>query len=195
MDAAWTASLWLPGIVFLAEMCVVTCGTLRIIFVARGHKLLAVVLGSLEILLWLFAIGQIMRNLDDLRCFFAFAAGFVSGNYLGMQIESALAIGNLVVRIITSQPPHELIASLKNHGYGITTFQGEGATGPVHLVFTVIPRKDLRIVERLINDFGPKTFWSVECVQHVEEGVFPRRPSPLTQVRLWPLLRSRLRDV
>lgn len=175
MDALVKNAVTLPLLVFVAELCVVTCGTLRIIFVARGMKLLAVLLGSMEILLWLFAIGQIMRNLDNLGCFLGFAAGFVCGNYLGMQIESALALGKLVVRIITNQDARQLIESLKRHGYGVTTVAGEGATGRVHVVFTVIPRKELPVVEKLIEAFGPRTFWSVETVQHAEEGVFPQR--------------------
>ncbi|MCS6975939.1 MAG: DUF2179 domain-containing protein [Gemmatales bacterium] len=186
MDALFQNGVGLPLLVFVAELCVVTCGTLRIIFVARGMKLLAVVLGSMEILLWLFAIGQIMRNLDNLGCFLGFAAGFVCGNYLGMQIESALALGKLVVRIITNQDARQLIESLKHHGYGVTTVAGEGATGKVHIVFTVIPRKELSRVEKLIEDFGPKTFWSVETVQHAEEGVFPQRRRTLLPILSWP---------
>ena len=41
-------------------MCVVTLGTLRIIFVSRGRRLLAPVLGFLEVVMWLFAVGQTM---------------------------------------------------------------------------------------------------------------------------------------
>src|ERR1044071_7902580 len=76
--------LLLAGSIFLAEMCVVTIGTLRIIFVARGRKYLAPLLGFFEIMSWLFAIGQVMQNLDNPVCFLAFAAGFTLGNFLGI---------------------------------------------------------------------------------------------------------------
>src|SRR5712692_12038219 len=72
----------LPLLVFLAELCVVTIGTVRIIFVARGMKILAPILGFFEVSIWLFAIGQIMQNLTDLSCYLAFAGGFTAGNYL-----------------------------------------------------------------------------------------------------------------
>ena len=42
------AVLLLPLVIFVAELCVVTVGTLRIIFVARGHKFVAPALGFLR---------------------------------------------------------------------------------------------------------------------------------------------------
>src|SRR5204863_3968288 len=89
--------------IFLAEMCVVTLGTLRIIFVARGRKYLAPLLGFFEILTWLFAIGQVMQNLNDPFCFFAFALGFTVGNFLGIVVETRLALGIATVRIFARQ--------------------------------------------------------------------------------------------
>ena len=91
----------LPLLIFVAEMCVVTVSTVRIIAVSRGLKALAAVLGFFEITLWLFAIGQIMSNLSDPACYIAFAAGFTLGNYLGITLEEKMALGSLVVRIIT----------------------------------------------------------------------------------------------
>src|SRR5947209_2547847 len=58
----------LPLLIFCAELCVVTISTIRIIFLSRGMKTLAAILGFFEITIWLFAIGQIMRNLSDFGC-------------------------------------------------------------------------------------------------------------------------------
>jgi uncharacterized protein YebE (UPF0316 family) len=193
MDAILAGFPWLPLLVFVAELCVVTCGTLRIIFVSRGSKALAAVLGFFEVVLWLFAIGQIMRNLTDWGCFLGFAAGFVCGNYLGILIDNALAIGTQVVRIITSQDATPLIANLKAAGYGVTSLQAEGGNGQVNLVFTVIKRKDLKSVVKLIEQFDPRTFWSVEAVQHAAEGVFPPRPRLLDTLPLPSTWRDRSR--
>ena len=68
----------LPLLVFFSELCVVTLSTLRIIFIGRGMKLLAPVLGFFEITIWLFAVGQVMQNLSDPRCFLGFACGFTA---------------------------------------------------------------------------------------------------------------------
>jgi uncharacterized protein YebE (UPF0316 family) len=175
---SWVASLGeavpaaaLP--IFLAELCVVTLGTLRIIFVSKGRKVLAPVLGFFEISLWLFAIGQIMQNLGDPACYVAFAGGSCTGNFLGILIEEKVAIGTSVVRIITHKEAGVLTDELKAAGYGVTSIDARGATGPVQIVFTVVRRKELDEVLGIIKRFDGKAFYSVDDLQSAAEGVFP----------------------
>lgn len=174
----------LPLLVFFAELCVVTISTIRIIFLSRGMKTLAAILGFFEITIWLFAIGQIMRNLSDVGCYLGFASGFTLGNYLGVLIEKKLAIGTLVVRIITHRNASELIRALQAASYGVTSLDAEGSTGPVKIIFTVIQRRELATVAKLIRSVQPQAFYSVEEIQESQEGIFrlpPRRlPGLLT---------------
>ncbi len=167
------STLTLPAIIFVAETTVVTLATIRIIFIARGMKTLASVVGLFEVSIWLFAIGQVMRNLGDLRCSAAFAGGFTLGNYLGVLIHDKLAIGHLVVRIITSKDGSELVHELQSADYGVTLIDGMGAKGPVQIVFTVIKRRDLPRIQEIIKSFDEKAFYSVEDLHSTAEGVFP----------------------
>lgn len=170
----------LPLAIFLAEMTVVTVGTLRIIFIARGHKHLAPILGFFEILTWLFAIGQVMQNLAHWPCFIAFALGFTMGNWLGLWIEGRLALGTLVVRIITPTDNSLLVERLRSANFGVTCVEGKGAKGKVEIVMTVIKRKQLPLVEDIVKDTQPHAFYSVDEVQSAAEGVFraPDRGTP-----------------
>jgi uncharacterized protein YebE (UPF0316 family) len=172
----------LPVLVFVAELCVVTLSTIRIIFLSRGMKTLAACLGFFEICIWLFAIGQIMRNLTDVGCYLGFAGGFTLGNYLGVCIEKKLAIGTLVVRIITNRDASDLVRGLQSAKYGVTCLDAQGATGPVTVIFTVIQRKELANVAAIIRSFNPRAFYSVEEVQQAEAGIFPATENPLLGV-------------
>ncbi len=163
----------LPLLVFVSELCVVTLSTLRTIAVARGMKYLAPLLGVFEVSIWLFAIGQVMQNLNSPLCAAGFAAGFASGNFLGLVIEEKLAIGNLVIRVISRRDVGELVASLKEAKYGVTCIEAQGATGPVQIVLTVIKRKQLANVVALLKRFDPKVFYSVDDIQSAEAGIFP----------------------
>src|SRR6516164_4348286 len=131
MDSILTKAPLLPLLIFLAEMSVVTLGTMRVIFIARGMKVLAPVLGFFEIVIWLFAIGQIMQNLNNIGCYLGFAAGFTIGNFCGVYIEKKLAIGTVVVRAITTRDAGELIVRLRAANYGVTSIDAQGASGPV----------------------------------------------------------------
>jgi uncharacterized protein YebE (UPF0316 family) len=167
----------LPLLIFIARILDVTFGTIRIIFVSRGEKFLAPFFGFFEITIWLFAIGQVMQNLTNIAYYIAYAGGFAMGNFVGIYIENKMAIGTLVIRIITKKDGSNLIDALKSNNYGITSIDAEGATGRVKIIFTVIKRKDFNKVVGMIKQFNPKAFFSIEEVRAASEGIFPS-PKP-----------------
>lgn len=163
----------LIAFIFLAEMVVVSLATLRTIFIARGMKYAAPVLGFFEVSMWLFAIGSVMKNLSDVRCALAFAGGFTFGNFLGMLIEQRLALGSVVVRTITNKDVRPLVDALRLASYGVTCVNGEGATGPVTVVQTTVPRRELTRVVSMLERFDPGIFYTVDALQTARAGVVP----------------------
>jgi uncharacterized protein YebE (UPF0316 family) len=157
--------LLLPLSIFVAEMAVVAISTMRIIFIGRGLKAMAAGLGFFEVTIWLFAIGQVMSNLDSPVCFAAFAGGFVAGNYLGMSLEQRLAIGSVLVRVITGRDSRQLVELLRDAGCGVTRIGAHGLQGPVEIVFTVIRRRRLGAVLALVRRFDADAFYSIDELQ------------------------------
>jgi uncharacterized protein YebE (UPF0316 family) len=144
---------------------------MRIIFIGRGLKALAAGLGFFEVTIWLFAIGQVMSNLDSPLCFAGFAGGFVTGNWLGMSLEQRLAIGSVLVRVITSLESRKLVDLLREAECGVTRIGAHGLQGPVEIVFTVIPRRRLTDVLTLVKQFDADAFYSVdELHAHSKRG-------------------------
>lgn len=186
-----TNYLIIPFLIFLARICDVTIGTLRIIFVSRGNKKIAPILGFFEVFIWIIVIGNIMQNASNFACYIGYALGFATGNYIGMLIEEKLAMGYVVVRIITATESAMLIKALKDQSYGITTFPAEGALGKVDIIFTSIYRKDLPDVVELIKTYSPKAFYSVEDLKYVNEGVFPIHHSLMKKQGISSILRWR----
>jgi uncharacterized protein YebE (UPF0316 family) len=171
-----TFSFW-PILVFVAELSVVTISTLRIIFLSRGMKLLAPVLGFFEISIWLFAIGQVMKNLNSPGCFLGFAAGFTLGNYLGVLIEKRLALGTVIVLTVTHRDVTKLVEGLRGADYGVTIIDAAGARGAVKVVLTVVKRRELETVLAIIRRFDPEAFYSVDEVREARwSPVGTRRP-------------------
>jgi uncharacterized protein YebE (UPF0316 family) len=169
--------IFLPLFIFGARILDVTMGTLRIIFLSRGRRYLAPVLGFFEVLIWIVAIGQIVQNLNNVACYLAYAAGFATGNFIGLMIEEKLALGMLSVRIFAMQDALDLVDRLHESGFGMTKLDGHGSRGPVSVIFTIIQRRDLATVSELIKAHHPKTFFSVEEVRSASEGVFPHSRS------------------
>ena len=163
----------LPLLIFLARIFDVTIGTIRIILVSKGRKNLAPYLGFFEVLIWILAISRIMQNLNNPICYIAYAGGFAAGNYIGMMVEEKIALGDLLIRIITQKEANYLIKSLHQEGYGTTSIDASGTKGRVHIIFSIIKRAELKKVVDMINDFNPNAFYSIEDLRLISHGIFP----------------------
>ena len=172
-NSGFYAWLILPLLIFLARVADVSIGTIRLIFISRGLKYLAPVVGFFEILIWLLAIGQIMKNLSNPACYIAYAGGFAMGNFVGMWIVEKLSLGVVLIRVVTKKDAAELVEYFKLADYGVTSVSGHGTAGQVKIIFTIVPRREVKKVVDLIKKFNPKAFYTIEEVGFVEKGILP----------------------
>jgi len=180
----------LPLLIFIARICDVSIGTMRIIFVSKGKKYIAPILGFFEVFIWIIAISKIMQNLDNYINYVAYAAGFATGNFVGMIIEEKLAIGIQMIRVFISENGMDLVKTLNSNGFGATTVEAHGAKEKVHIIYTIVHRNEMEQVLEVINAFNPRAFYTIEDVKAVNEGIFnPRKQNsgfPFTNImRSW----------
>ncbi|MER2997514.1 DUF2179 domain-containing protein [Pontibacter populi] len=183
----------IPLLIFFARIIDVTLGTLRIVFISKGDKMIAPALGFLEVLIWLVAITQVMQNLNNVASYLAWAGGFATGNFLGLRIEQKLALGQMVVRVITVDSATQLIDRLKGHGYRLTCVDARGTRGKVNLLFMIVKRKKLQHVIDIIREYNPQAFYSIEDVRSVSDHGTPQEESErgLSLRRIFPLRKGK----
>jgi uncharacterized protein YebE (UPF0316 family) len=158
--------------IFILRIADVSLGTLRIIFISKGYKLIAPVIGFFEILIWIFAISRIMENLDNWICYVAYAGGFATGNFVGMTLEERLAIGHELIRIITKKDADDLTVALKNKGYGITTIKATGINGEVGVIYIIVNRKKINDVVNIIKQHNPQALYTIEDIRFVNKEIY-----------------------
>jgi uncharacterized protein YebE (UPF0316 family) len=163
-----------PLLIFCARIMDVSIGTVRLICVARGVRYLAAALGFFEVLIWILAMSQIMNHLAGPVTYIAYAAGFATGNIVGIRIEERLSIGFAGLRIITQKDATKLVDALKDAGYGLTVVDAQGSQEPVKIIFTVIRRSELEELIRLVRKFNEKAFFTVEDIRSVSDGETPQ---------------------
>lgn len=162
----------LPIIIFFSRLCDVSLGTLRHVFISKGFRKIVPILGFFEVLIWIVVVAQVMKNLNNVACYLAWAGGFATGTYVGLRIEERLALGLQVIRIITNQSYESLLEALKNENHGVTIVDAQGAMGPVKMIFTIVKRKNTRDVVKLISEHNPTAFYSIEDIKNAKQGVF-----------------------
>ena len=171
----WMTWIIVPILIFFARIADVSLGTLRIVFVSKGMKVLAPILGFFEVIIWLLAVSRIFENLDNWLYFIAYAAGFATGNFVGLLIEERIALGYINLRIITHLSGEELIKKLVDEGYGITIVEAKGSMGDVNIIYCVIKRTDYKQVSEMIKEYNPKSFYTIEDIRFANKGVFPSK--------------------
>lgn len=156
-----------PLLICMAQIFVVTVGTLRIMFISKNNKMLATALGFFEVLMWLLAVGGIVTNIDKPIMYIAYATGFAIGNYIGIYLEEKIAMGTLIVRIVTKNNAMGLINSLKENEYNITSMMAEDNHGNVHVIYSIIHRAGLGKILSIIRSHDEKAYYSVEDIRFV----------------------------
>jgi uncharacterized protein YebE (UPF0316 family) len=162
----------LPLLIFFARILDVSIGTLRLIFVSKGYKFYAPMLGFFEVIVWLLAIGQIMQHLDNFLCYVAYGLGFATGNYLGIYLDEKMSLGTVLIRVVPKVDTTDLINHLREHSFGASLVDIEGMTGKLKMIFTIVKRKDLKEVLGLIQEHNPQSFITIEDVKTAKEGYF-----------------------
>jgi uncharacterized protein YebE (UPF0316 family) len=164
-------------LIFFARITDVSIGTIRIILIARGYRKLAPICGFFEVIIWLIAMSQVLKNLNNYYSYIVYGAGFATGNYVGMKLESIIAIGYQAIRIITTEKILSLPLVLRQAGYGVTTIKGMGAKGEVTIIYTIVPRKMINQALKIIDTLEPSAFIAIEDIRSTDKGFFSNKKS------------------
>lgn len=166
-------------LIFSARILDVSLGTVRTIVVFRGHRLLAAVIGFFEITIWVIAAGQVLHNLDEWYLIVAYAAGFGTGNYVGIWLESKLAIGREMVSAISFRADGRLARLLRERGFRAIDVDADMGRGPaVDLVITVTRRRRVPELLAAILEADPEAQYSISDIKMAHEGFDPTALAP-----------------
>jgi uncharacterized protein YebE (UPF0316 family) len=174
----------LPVVIFFGRIVDVALGTLRIIFVSKGEKNKAPLIGFIEVFIWVVVISQILARANDMVAYVSYAAGYAAGNYIGLILENRIAYGVVLCRIYTQKNGNELIQALNKLNIGATMTHGKGSTNEVDIIETVVDRKVMKSLETTINEFDSNSFYVIEDVRTKKNGIFPKRKTILERWRI-----------
>ena len=163
---AWLFAL----LIFVLRVGDMSLDTIRVLFVVRGKKLIVWVLGFFQSLIFVIAISSVLTELDNILNVLGYAMGFATGNLVGMIIEQKLAIGHVLVTIISSNRGAYITERLRAGGYAVTEIAGRGKNGTVFELHASVLRKDVDNVETIVLEADPQAFITAEDVRPVRRG-------------------------
>ena len=171
MSDLLSLNTWLIAIgIFFLRIGDMSLDTIRVLFVVRGRKTLAWALGFFQSLLFVVAISSVLTNLNSILTVLGYAAGFATGNVVGMLIEERLAVGFLQFTIISSNRGAVVAEQLRKSGYAVTEIPARGRNGTVTMLQTNVKRKDMDNIETIVLEADPEAFITQDEVRPVRRG-------------------------
>lgn len=158
--------------IFIAKCADVTLATIRTIFVVKGKKKLAFIVGIFEIIIYLFAMEKVISDMSNPFKVAAYALGFGTGNVMGIMLESKLAIGLITAQIFTSKDVEEFSSYLRDNGFGVTVIEGRGREGIKYILQVVLDRKKLPKFEKTVGIYDVNSFVTISEIRTVKGGYF-----------------------
>jgi uncharacterized membrane-anchored protein YitT (DUF2179 family) len=70
-----------------------------------------------------------------------------------------------------------LIKTLQTKHFGLTVVDAESSKGKVKIIFSVIKRQRIKEVIALLRKYNPNSFYSIEDIRFVSEGLPPMSQS------------------
>jgi uncharacterized protein YebE (UPF0316 family) len=171
MESLFTSQALLSALlIFALRVSDMTLDTLRVLFVMRGKKRIAWVLGFFQSAIFVLAIGRVLTQLDNPLNIIGYAAGFATGNVVGMYIEERIAMGHILINIISSRLGTAIADHLRQNGYAVTEVSARGKDGMVSMINCSVLRKQVDIVRQLVNEIDPEAFITAEDVRPIRRG-------------------------
>ncbi len=160
----------LPILIFLIRVADMSLDTLRVLFIVRGRRAQAWAVGFMQSALWVIAVASVLSHLDNLFNVLAYAAGFATGNVVGMRIEERLAIGHSHLRVISRQRGEAVASAVRSAGYAVTELSGKGKDGAVSILTTSVRRRDIDPVRSEVLQADPDAFVTLSDVRPLHRG-------------------------
>ena len=158
--------------VFCMRLTDMSLDTLRLLFVMRGRKFLAGAIGATQAAVFILAVSAVLSGPLNPFTVAGYALGFGSGVILGMFVEERLAIGYAMLRIYSSAGGHAIAEALRAAGHAATEIQARGKEGQMIVVNCVISRRNISMVQSLIDGVDANAFITIDQAQSLQRGYF-----------------------
>lgn len=173
-----SAQNWLMAVViFVMVVTALSLDTFRILFLTHGYKRRTWIIGFFELLVFISAIGWVLSNLDNMLNVIGYAAGYATGNLMGMLLVEHLSIGHIHIRIISSNYGLAIASSLRANGFAVTETAGRGRKGTVSVLHCGVMSKDVFDVKEIVQEVDSSAFVVANEVRSIQRGFWhiPRK--------------------
>jgi len=161
-------------LIFSLRIIDVSLYTMRIMMVMRGRKVLAWIFAICQALVYVNAVASVITDIGNWTKVVGYAAGFATGNVVGMLIEQRLAIGFSHLRIVSTGFGIEIAEELRYAGFGVTEISGQGKDGMVEMISCSVQRRKTNQALTIVDRIDQDAYVTVENIRSISKGFLPK---------------------
>ena len=151
-------SLFLSALlIFVLRLIDQSLTTVRALVVSK-NPILGAFIGLIESAIWILAVSQVIKDINDPVLIAAYAFGFAGGTLLGIQLEKFIGIGSAVVRVFSPSKSARVAKKLRKKGFMVTEINAKGRDGAVTISWCIVPRRKLSKVLSIIRSINPDAY-------------------------------------
>lgn len=180
MEVLDSLPVWaLALVIFLLRIFDVSLGTVRTIAVVQGRTGVSVALGFIEVLVWVTTVTHVVQKATgNPLLLLAYAGGFAAGNAAGILVEKRLALGAVILRLVSQSAGRRVADTLKARSPKVFQFEGRDHDSPVTLIYVPARRRDARRLIRQAQEVDPDLYYAVDSVRESNWDVNGAPPLP-----------------
>ncbi|MDX1972558.1 MAG: DUF5698 domain-containing protein [Candidatus Sumerlaeia bacterium] len=171
-----TTLLFSTLLIFCLRIVDMTLDTIRIFYSVKGDKVKAGLIGFVESLVFIFALGKVLTGSMHPLQMVGYAGGFAMGTYMGTLVAEWLATDYILFRIISRNKGEQIAADLMKRGINVSAIVGKDSGDESLILFCLVKRKVSERVLKLIQKEDPDAFVLFESVEKAVGGRIPNFP-------------------
>lgn len=145
-------------LIIFIQLILVPMLTLRTICLVKNLKILTAIFGFLEALIYIFGLTIVLSGEQSIAEMVVYAVGFALGLFVGILVEQKLAIGFSSVHVNIDHNNATLVNILRDDGFGVTVYSGNGKYGKRIKLDILTKRKREAHLLEIIYDCEPTAF-------------------------------------
>ena len=159
-------------VIFISKTIELALGTLRLIVVANGKKVIGAILQGIIAVVWICITGVVVNNItEDPLKIVAFALGSLFGSYIGSWIEEKMALGsNMLIAIIDKNLEQTITTRLRLENYAVTVLEGKGKEKERSILMIMVARKKRHHIVNIIKQIDFESLIIAETAFTVNGG-------------------------
>ena len=169
-----TGTIWVYLVIFFGKIVEVSLGTLRIVLINRGERLIGSLIALIEISLWLIIAGNVLSDYQsDPFKMLAYALAYALGNYVGSWLEERLAFGlcSMQTVVMDRETSDAISEALRQNGFGVTDLAAQGRDDETRfMLISTLRRKLADEAIALVQGIAPNAVITVSDVKSQRSG-------------------------